>query len=333
MKTVAPNDHLEAAARLMLVERIGAEMPLEPLGATAPGETAARWRYADGGGEIGLISSVTNAFCGTCNRARISTEGKLFTCLFADEGHDLRALLRGGASDGELAAAMGGIWGARADRYSEIRSTLTPELRQARQKIEIYRARVAEGVFERLRALRVAFESAVDQPQHFAVGAERAQAGDILGIEQALRLGELQRGPVSPIAIVEAAIADLLNERVDVDAEHAPASWSLDAQRMQQVISNLVDNVLQAAADERVEVEVRTSASACVFEVRDRGPGVPDDQRELIFQPFHTTRIRGTGLGLAVSRRIVELHGGTIEVEQNPGGGALFRVTIPKEQR
>lgn len=120
-----------------IVERIGAELPLEPLGAAAPGETAARWRYVGGGGEIGLISSVTNAFCGTCNRARVSTEGKLFTCLFADEGHDLRALLRGGANDAELADAMGGIWGARADRYSEIRSTLTPELRQSRQKIEM----------------------------------------------------------------------------------------------------------------------------------------------------------------------------------------------------
>ncbi|WP_305038263.1 GTP 3',8-cyclase MoaA [Agromyces sp. H17E-10] len=120
-----------------IVERIGAEMPLEPLGATAPGETATRWRYTDGGGEIGLISSVTNAFCGTCNRARISTEGKLFTCLFADEGHDLRALLRGGIDDEGLSLAMAGIWGARDDRYSEIRSTLTPELRLARQKVEM----------------------------------------------------------------------------------------------------------------------------------------------------------------------------------------------------
>ncbi|MFD5864515.1 GTP 3',8-cyclase MoaA [Agromyces sp. NPDC127015] len=120
-----------------IVERIGAEMPLEPLGATAPGETATRWRYADGGGEIGLISSVTNAFCGTCNRARISTEGKLFTCLFADEGHDLRALLRGGIDDEGLSRAMAGIWGARDDRYSEIRSTLTPELRASRHKVEM----------------------------------------------------------------------------------------------------------------------------------------------------------------------------------------------------
>jgi cyclic pyranopterin phosphate synthase len=120
-----------------IVERISAVHPLEPLGAAVPGETARRWRYVDGGGEIGVISSVTNAFCGTCNRARISTEGKLFTCLFATEGHDLRALLRGGATDAELRAALGGIWDVRDDRYSEVRSSLTPELREARHRVEM----------------------------------------------------------------------------------------------------------------------------------------------------------------------------------------------------
>ncbi|MGO2683693.1 MAG: GTP 3',8-cyclase MoaA [Microbacterium sp.] len=120
-----------------IIERIGTVFPLEPVAPQVPGEVATRWRYRDGGGEIGVISSVTNAFCGTCNRARISTEGKLFTCLFASEGHDLRALLRGGADDDELAAAMASIWGARDDRYSEIRSSLTPELRQARDRIEM----------------------------------------------------------------------------------------------------------------------------------------------------------------------------------------------------
>ncbi|GGD67110.1 GTP 3',8-cyclase MoaA [Microbacterium murale] len=120
-----------------IVERISARHPLEPVGATVTGETAQRWRYTDGSGEIGVISSVTNTFCGTCNRARISTEGKLFTCLFASEGHDLRALMRGGADDEQLAAAMAAIWGARDDRYSEIRSSLTPELRASRQRIEM----------------------------------------------------------------------------------------------------------------------------------------------------------------------------------------------------
>jgi cyclic pyranopterin phosphate synthase len=127
----------EVVSSAEIVKRIGALFPLEPVGAAATGETAQRWRYADGTGEIGLISSVTNTFCGTCNRARISTEGRLFTCLFATEGHDLRSILRSGAGDDELAAAMASIWGARDDRYSEIRSSLTPELRAARPRIEM----------------------------------------------------------------------------------------------------------------------------------------------------------------------------------------------------
>ena len=120
-----------------IVATIDARFPLEPVSPAATGETAKRWRYADGSGEIGVISSVTNAFCGTCNRARLSTEGRLFTCLFATEGHDLRALLRGGADDAELTATLARIWGIRDDRYSEIRSSLTPELRAARDRIEM----------------------------------------------------------------------------------------------------------------------------------------------------------------------------------------------------
>ena len=120
-----------------IIERIGAVFPLEPVAPAVLGETAKRWRYTDGGGEIGAISSVTNAFCGTCTRARISTEGRLFTCLFASQGHDLRALMRGGADDVELAAAMASIWGGRDDRYSEIRAGLTPALRTQRKRIEM----------------------------------------------------------------------------------------------------------------------------------------------------------------------------------------------------
>jgi cyclic pyranopterin phosphate synthase len=96
--------------------------PLEPLASSHTGETAKRWRYAGGGGEVGVISSVTSAFCGDCTRARLSTEGKLYTCLFATRGHDLRALLRGGARDEDISAAVAGIWGARSDRYSELRA-------------------------------------------------------------------------------------------------------------------------------------------------------------------------------------------------------------------
>ncbi len=109
---------LPSAQVLERLQTVGALEVLEP---GAPGETAERWRWRDGAGEIGLISSVTQAFCRDCNRARLSTEGKLFLCLFASRGHDLRALLRGGATDEQIAAAIGPIWNERDDRYSELR--------------------------------------------------------------------------------------------------------------------------------------------------------------------------------------------------------------------
>ena len=107
-----------------VIERIHAEFPLTAINPNYAGETAERWRYTDGGGEIGVISSVTQAFCNDCNRARLSTEGKLFLCLFARQGHDLRALLRGGYADDQIAGAAGHIWQKRDDRYSELRAGL-----------------------------------------------------------------------------------------------------------------------------------------------------------------------------------------------------------------
>jgi cyclic pyranopterin phosphate synthase len=111
-----------------IVERIDAVFPLEPVEPSYRGEVAQRWRYRDGGGEIGVIASVTQPFCGDCTRARISAEGKLYTCLFAIRGTDLRALLRSGATDEELEAAVAGVWAKRADRYSEIRTERTSDL-------------------------------------------------------------------------------------------------------------------------------------------------------------------------------------------------------------
>ena len=111
-----------------IIERIDRELPLEPLDPNYPGEVAERWRYRDGSGEIGVIASVTQAFCRGCTRIRLSTEGKLYTCLFATTGHDLRALLRGGASDEEISTAVSGIWSRRVDRYSEIRTSQTTRL-------------------------------------------------------------------------------------------------------------------------------------------------------------------------------------------------------------
>jgi cyclic pyranopterin phosphate synthase len=111
-----------------LVDAIHAELPLEPLEPGYRGEVARRYRYLDGGGEIGVIASVTQPFCGDCTRARLSAEGKLYTCLFALRGHDLRALVRGGAGDDELREAIEGVWAVRADRYSERRSEATAGL-------------------------------------------------------------------------------------------------------------------------------------------------------------------------------------------------------------
>ena len=111
-----------------ILSTIAAEFPVEPMAPTKAGEVAERFRYADGGGEIGVIASVSRPFCGDCNRARLSADGQLYTCLFATAGHDLRALLRGGADDAQVEAALRGIWESRDDRYSEIRSEETVSL-------------------------------------------------------------------------------------------------------------------------------------------------------------------------------------------------------------
>ncbi|HSN39520.1 MAG TPA: GTP 3',8-cyclase MoaA [Burkholderiales bacterium] len=116
-----------------IVGMINAEMPLEPVTPNYRGEVAERWRYKDGSGEIGIIASVSQAFCRDCTRARISTEGKLYTCLFASGGHDLRQLLRNGASDHDIRDAISAVWSRRADRYSEIRTAETAKL----EKIEM----------------------------------------------------------------------------------------------------------------------------------------------------------------------------------------------------
>ncbi|MDX1512461.1 MAG: GTP 3',8-cyclase MoaA [Gammaproteobacteria bacterium] len=119
-------DDVVSAAEI--AQMIDAEMPIEPVGANYRGEVAKRWRYRDGSGEIGIISSVTQPFCGSCTRARLSAEGKLFTCLFATEGHDLKRLLRSDASDEYILGAIQGIWSRRDDRYSEIRTSRTAAL-------------------------------------------------------------------------------------------------------------------------------------------------------------------------------------------------------------
>ncbi|MGC9163413.1 MAG: GTP 3',8-cyclase MoaA [Thiomonas sp.] len=127
-----------------VIDRIHAVYPLHPLEPHSPGETAQRWAYDDGAGEIGVISSVTRAFCASCNRARLSMEGKLYLCLFATHGYDIRALLRGDASSGlapasdaELRAALAQVWAQRDDRYSLLRGTAAAQALRAQRKVEM----------------------------------------------------------------------------------------------------------------------------------------------------------------------------------------------------
>lgn len=142
-----------------------------------------------------------------------------------------------------------------------------------------------------------------------------------------VRTGEIHRAPTDPAALVREAAQSVPGE-VTVDTAMAPASWPLDAGRIREVVVNLVDNAVAAGAP--VTAAVRADGKHLVIEVSDHGPGVPEDARETIFEPFHTTKTHGTGLGLAVARRVVESHGGTLSVTSAPSGGALFRAEIPE---
>ncbi len=123
-------EHGEVVPAAEIVERVAARWPLEPIAPAYRGEVAGRYRYRDGCGEIGVIASVTQPFCGTCTRARVSAQGELFTCLFASRGTDLRALLRSDADDDAITRALATTWGSRRDRYSELRTLESPRARK-----------------------------------------------------------------------------------------------------------------------------------------------------------------------------------------------------------
>jgi two-component system, NtrC family, sensor histidine kinase HydH len=143
------------------------------------------------------------------------------------------------------------------------------------------------------------------------------------------RTGTLHPEPASPAALLREAAAEVGSTRVHLDLDGAPATWPLDPGHLRQVLINLLRNALQAGPTGAVEARVATSPAGLVITVRDRGPGIPAAEQERVFEPFHTTRVQGTGLGLAVARRIVTLHGGTITAADHPDGGALFTITIP----
>jgi len=145
-----------------------------------------------------------------------------------------------------------------------------------------------------------------------------------------VRTGTIHRQETDPVAVVRAAAEEVDPRLIELDAQAAPSSWSLDAARMQQVLSNLLRNAVQASPPgSPVFARIATEEKALLYEVRDVGTGIPAGQENVIFEPFHTGRPLGNGLGLAVARRVVELHGGSIRASNHPAGGALFRVRIP----
>ncbi|MDX1383516.1 MAG: ATP-binding protein [Thermoanaerobaculia bacterium] len=151
---------------------------------------------------------------------------------------------------------------------------------------------------------------------------------DLLGF---VRSKHIEREPASPAELLRSASEDVGAAELDLDLGRAPERWSLDPRLMRQVLANLLRNAVQASPNGRpAAVGMRVEGDELVIEVRDHGEGVPAGEEERIFEPFHTTRLHGTGLGLAVARRIVALHGGTISTMNHPDGGAVFRVAIPK---
>jgi two-component system sensor histidine kinase HydH len=148
------------------------------------------------------------------------------------------------------------------------------------------------------------------------------------GLLEFVRSGRVEQAPVSVVDVAKQAAAGSLAE-VELELDDAPARWTLDADRIRQVLANLLDNAHHAAPDHPATLRARERGGQLELTVRDRGPGVPRDRREEIFAPFHTSRTHGTGLGLAVARRIVELHGGTLTCDDHPDGGAVFTVRLP----
>jgi len=144
-----------------------------------------------------------------------------------------------------------------------------------------------------------------------------------------VRDGPIERAKVAPADVLALAVEDLAKDRVKIDVAAAPASISVDARRLARAVHNVVDNALQADGGADVEVAMKRLGDDVVVEVRDRGPGIPAGSESSIFEPFVTTRTRGTGLGLAVARRIAEQHGGTLIGENHPDRGAVFRLRFP----
>jgi len=249
----------------------------------------------------------------------------------------LRSLGAGGAASLALVLVALGLWrfSLREERLKaamerdrrlaalgEMAGVLAHEIRNPLASMkghaQLLAERLGEDTPERQKADRVVGE---------ALRLEELTA-DLLSF---IRSKQIDRRDVDPRTVLEAAAAELGDGRVEVEVESPVESWPLDPSLLQQALTNLLRNALQASPDGgRATATLASENGTLLVRVRDRGEGVAEADRERIFEPFYTTRTRGTGLGLAVARRIVSLHGGTITVENHPDGGAVFEVRIPR---
>ena len=210
----------------------------------------------------------------------------------------------------------------RLAALGEMSSVLAHELRNPLASLkghaQLLAEKLPEGGRERGKACRIVLE------------AERLEAlsADLLDFS---RSGPIERAEADPAGLLRAAAEAVDAERVRLTASAAPARWPLDASRTRQVLTNLLTNAVEASpAGVPVEAAVATRAGRLLFTVRDHGPGLPEGREERIFEPFFTTRAKGTGLGLAVAQRIVEMHGGSLRAANHPEGGAVFEVELPR---
>jgi two-component system, NtrC family, sensor histidine kinase HydH len=210
----------------------------------------------------------------------------------------------------------------RLGMLGEMSAVLAHEIRNPLASLkgnaQLLAERLAEDSSDRRKADRIVQE------------AQRLEAltSDLLDFA---RSGPIEMQPADPAAVLEASVQEVDPEAFEVSVTGAPASWPMDANRMRQALTNVLRNARQATpAGTRSEASVEQKNGSLVFSIRDFGPGIPAGEEKRIFSPFYTTRTSGTGLGLAVAQRVAEIHSGTVAASNHPGGGAVFRITLPQ---
>jgi two-component system, NtrC family, sensor histidine kinase HydH len=205
-------------------------------------------------------------------------------------------------------------------QLGEMSAVLAHEIRNPLASLKGHAQLLAEKVSDRSLSARV------DRVVQEAVRLE-SLTNDLLDFA---RPGGIRVVPASPAEVLASAVAATKPDRIEMSIAGAPTSWLIDPARIQQLLINLIDNALCVTpSPAKVQARVCREGDALLYAVRDHGPGVLDRERLRVFEPFHTTKLRGTGLGLAVAKRIADLHGGRIDIADPPGGGAEFQVHLP----